>query len=51
MLATQVIRPLWETVETETLRRLDEVTLEQLCDDARRKGLAEESEALRDFTI
>ena len=50
-LSEQVVRPLWNEIEELTLKKLDSITIEQLCDDAQSRGLAEKSGATRDFTI
>ena len=50
-LGEQVVRPLWDEIEELTLRKLDGVTLEQLCEDAQARGLSGTSGQSRDFTI
>jgi Rrf2 family iron-sulfur cluster assembly transcriptional regulator len=39
-LGRQVVRPLWQELEQETMRRLDSLTLEDLCTRAHRAGIA-----------
>ena len=50
-LGEQVVRPLWDEIEELTLRKLDGVTIEQLCEDAQARGLFGASDQSRDFTI
>lgn len=47
----QVIRPLWDEIGVLTLERLDNVTIETLCEDALAQGLGPASDKTRDFTI
>jgi Rrf2 family iron-sulfur cluster assembly transcriptional regulator len=47
----RVLRPLWEELEEETMRRLDGVTLEELCLRAFRAGVPGEFGERIDFTI
>lgn len=39
-LGHQVVRPLWIEMQEETMRRLDSLTLEELCTRAHRAGVA-----------
>ncbi|MBV8776137.1 MAG: Rrf2 family transcriptional regulator [Alphaproteobacteria bacterium] len=39
-LGVQVLRPLWHELQEETMRRLDALTLEDLCTRAYRAGIA-----------
>jgi Rrf2 family protein len=39
-LGHQVVRPLWKELEDEMMRRLDALTLEELCGRAQRAGVA-----------
>lgn len=50
-LSEQVIRPLWDEIEELTLKKLDGITIAQLCDDAQTRGLAQKPGDTRDFTI
>jgi len=38
-LGHQVVRPLWLELQEETMRRLDSLTLEELCARAHRAGI------------
>jgi len=44
-LGHQVVRPLWIELQDETMRRLDALTLEELCARAQVAGIAEASAA------
>lgn len=50
-LGQRVVRPLWEELHEETLRRLDGITIESLCLRAREAGLESESVRNLDFSI
>jgi len=50
-LSDQVVRPVWDEIETLTLQKLDKVTVEQLCKDALGRGLGPPDDKTRDFTI
>jgi len=50
-LGHQVVRPLWVELEQETMRRLDSLTLEELCTRAHRAGIAGLAAQGGDFEI
>jgi len=50
-LGTQVLRPLWLELQDETMRRLDALTLEDLCTRAHRAGVAGPVAQGGDFAI
>ena len=50
-LGEQVIAPLWEETRALVLGRLDEVTMEDLCRQARDQGIAHGVKDTPDFTI
>ena len=50
-LGRRVVRPLWVELQDEVMRRLDEVTIEDLCLRAHKAGVAGEYAARFDFTI
>lgn len=50
-LGREVMAPLWQSVEADALRRLDTVTIEDLCLEAERKGIESESRKHVDFVI
>jgi Rrf2 family protein len=50
-LSHQVVRPLWRELEGETMRRLDALTLEELCGRAHRAGIAGRVAEGGDFEI
>jgi hypothetical protein len=46
-----VVRPLWLELEEETMRRLDALTLEELCSRAHRAGVEGRVTQAGDFEI
>lgn len=50
-LGHEVLRPLWLELQEETMRRLDALTLEDLCARAHRAGVVGQRAAGGDFTI
>ena len=46
-----VVRPLWAELQEELMRRLDTVTIEELCTRAHQAGIAGEYAARLDFSI
>lgn len=50
-LAEQVIRPLWSDMQEEMMKRLDEVTVDNLCNQANQKGIVSEGRQNLDFAI
>lgn len=50
-LSADVVRPIWTTLEDEMLERLDQVSMEDLCQDARAKAIPSAADATTDFTI
>lgn len=50
-LGREVMAPLWRSIETEAMRRLDAVTIEDLCTEAERKGIESEAREHVDFVI
>jgi len=51
MLGREVVRPLWAELQEELMKRLDNVTIEELCTRAHRAGIAGEYAARLDFSI
>jgi Rrf2 family protein len=51
MLGRQVVRPLWAELQEELMKRLDNVTIEELCTRAHHAGIAGEYAARLDFSI
>jgi hypothetical protein len=47
----EVLRPLWLELQEETMRRLDALTLEDLCTRAHRAGIAGRLTEGSDFAI
>ena len=50
-LGLQVVRPLWVELQDETMRRLDALTLEDLCARAHRAGIEGRAVQAGDFEI
>jgi hypothetical protein len=50
-LGHRVVRPLWLELEEETMRRLDALTLEELCSRAHRAGVEGRVTQAGDFEI
>jgi Rrf2 family iron-sulfur cluster assembly transcriptional regulator len=50
-LAVKVIRPIWLDLQSEVMTRLDEMTIDDLCNDANKRGVASEGRQNLDFTI
>ncbi|MBN8532388.1 MAG: Rrf2 family transcriptional regulator [Alphaproteobacteria bacterium] len=50
-LSATVIRPLWDDVNGHVFQRLDEISLEDLCQNASKSGVAREEAGRMDFTI
>ena len=50
-LGLQVLRPLWVELQEETMKKLDEVTLEDLCTRAHRAGIVGRITESGDFEI
>ena len=46
-----VVRPLWQELDSMIMERLDAITLEDLCRQARDRGIVKRTEDLTDFTI
>ena len=50
-LAQLVVRPLWQEIEEESMKRLDGVSIDELCQRAQRQGIKREVPAALDFSI
>ncbi|MBF0562506.1 MAG: Rrf2 family transcriptional regulator [Alphaproteobacteria bacterium] len=50
-LGKEVIRPMWGDLQEEVMRRLDAVSIDDLCQRAHRGGLASEAREKMDFNI
>ena len=46
-----VIKPVWQTVETEMMEKLNEISIDDLCKKANKKGIASEGRQTLDFII
>jgi len=50
-LGQRVLAPIWNELEEEAVRRLDDITIEDLCRKAREAGIEGRGPARPDFTI
>jgi Rrf2 family protein len=50
-LGQEIVRPLWGELQEEAVRKLDALTIEGLCNNAREKGIPRERAAPVDFSI
>jgi Rrf2 family protein len=50
-LGVKVLRPIWNDMQQQMMARFDQMTIEELCDQAREKGITSEARQIRDFTI
>lgn len=50
-LGEHIIAPLWDETRALVLDKLDKVTMEELCRDARKRGIASDDRDHLDFTI
>ena len=47
----KVVRPIWVDMQQEMMARFDELTIEQLCQQARRENIQSETAPVPDFSI
>ncbi|KZD12899.1 RrF2 family transcriptional regulator [Oceanibaculum pacificum] len=50
-LGREVVRPLWAEMQAALLEKLDAISIEDLCEQARQKGIDSAAKAPLDFTI
>lgn len=50
-LGVKVLRPIWHEMQQQMMERFDNMTIEELCDKAREKGIVSEARQITDFTI
>ncbi len=50
-IGVKVVRPIWAEMQREMMQRFDKLTVEDLCEQARRQGVPSEAAAVPDFTI
>jgi len=46
-----VVRPLWQDMQDEMMARFDKMTIDDLCDRARKEGIVSEAAQMPDFSI
>ena len=46
-----VVRPIWREMQDEMMARFDRMTIEDLCDRARKQGIRSEAAQMPDFSI
>jgi len=50
-IGVKVLRPIWHDMQQQMMARFDNLTIEELCDMAREKGIASEARQITDFSI
>ncbi|MFQ5974304.1 MAG: RrF2 family transcriptional regulator [Alphaproteobacteria bacterium] len=50
-LGVRVVQPLWRGLEAEFMTRLDQITIQDLCGEARSQGLQAQGERRLDYSI
>ena len=50
-LGQKVVLPLWDNLQDEIMRHLDDTNIDDLCDAARTEGIESEGQKTLDFTI
>ena len=50
-LGVKVVRPIWQEIQDDVMDRLDRLTVEELCDRARRENVPCEAPTVPDFSI
>ena len=50
-LGVKVLRPIWIDMQLQMMERFDNMTIEELCERAREKGITSEARQITDFTI
>jgi Rrf2 family protein len=50
-IGVKVLRPIWTDMQQQMMERFDNLTVEELCDRARERGIASEAKQISDFTI
>ncbi len=50
-IGVKVVRPIWIDTQTQMMAKLDDLTIEQLCERARERGIVSESKNVPDFSI
>ncbi|WP_445680547.1 RrF2 family transcriptional regulator [Radicibacter daui] len=51
VLGRDVVRPIWIDMQDECLKKLDDITIEDLCVKAHQAGIASETQQVLDYTI
>ena len=47
----RVVRPIWQDIQNEMMNRFETMSIEDLCDRARREGIQSEAQQVPDFSI
>ena len=50
-IGVSVVRPIWTEMQREMMARFDSLTIEELCDRARERGIRSEAARVPDFSI
>jgi Rrf2 family protein len=51
VLGHHIVRPMWQELQDDCMRRLDSVTIDDLCRRAQETGIRRETESVIDFSI
>ena len=50
-IGVKVVRPIWADMQNEMMQRFDNLTIEDLCERARERGVESEAQRVPDYTI
>lgn len=50
-IGVKVLRPIWADMQSQMMERFDNMTIEELCERARDKGIVSEARQITDFSI
>lgn len=50
-LGQRIVRPIWQDLQEDCMRRLDDITVDDLCRRAREEGIARDGAEVADYSI
>ncbi|WP_299400471.1 Rrf2 family transcriptional regulator [Pelagibius sp.] len=50
-IGVKIVRPIWIEMQLQMMERLDNISIEQLCERARERGIVSEAKNVPDFSI
>ena len=50
-IGVKVLRPIWIDMQRQMMERFDNMTIEEICEKAREKGITSEARQITDFSI